>query len=103
MGVNLRELLIKHKIDMNVLVTLFEADNTVSKAVLNQIRSKYQDHLFNTMIEKDQMIQESQIVHTPVIFYNQNSIAGRQYQQLADEVEARYSSSSNQARMSSYR
>ncbi len=78
---------IQHKIDMHILITLYEPDNTVGKAVLSQIRSKYQSKVYKTIISKDQKVQESQIVHTPTVFYSQESSAARQYQQLASEIE----------------
>ncbi|MDH5355172.1 MAG: zinc-ribbon domain-containing protein [Gammaproteobacteria bacterium] len=83
---------IDHYIDMRVLVTLFEADNTVGKVVLNKIQNKYRNKVFSTVIEKDQKIQESQIVHSPTIFYDQESVAAKQYRQLANEIEALFSS-----------
>ncbi|MCW8957008.1 MAG: zinc-ribbon domain-containing protein [Gammaproteobacteria bacterium] len=92
---------INHKISMHVLVTLLEPDNTVGKVVLKKIKSKYQDKVFKTMIDKDQKIQESQIVHTPTIFYSQESVAARQYQQLANEIEASFAAASVQPKMSS--
>lgn len=91
---------IKHKIDMHVLITLFEPDNTVGKVVLNQIKNKYLNKVFSTVIDKDQKIQESQIVHTPAIFYDQAGVAARQYQQLANEIEALFPASMPQSRMS---
>lgn len=84
---------INHKIDMHVLVTLFEPDSTVGNLVLNKIKSKYKDNILNVMIHKDQKIQESQIVHTPTIFYNQESAAAKQYQQLANEIDASFTPS----------
>ncbi len=94
---------ISHKIDMHILITLFEPDNAVGKIVLNQIRNKYGGNVLATMIEKDQKVQESQIVHTPVIFYSQESVAARQYQQLANEIETLFPASASQAHASGYR
>ncbi len=91
---------ISHKIDMNVLITMFEPDNTVGQVVLNQIRDKYSNNVLSTVINKDQKIQESQIVQTPVILYDQNSVAAGQYQQLAHEVEALFSPSITQKQIS---
>lgn len=79
---------VAHKINMQVLITMFEPANTVGEVVLNQIKDKYHNNLLNTMIYKDQKIQESQIVHTPTIFYNQESVAAQQYQDLAIEIES---------------
>lgn len=94
---------INHKIDMHVLITLFEPGNTVGKVVLNQIRGKYGDKVLNTMIEKDQKVQESQIVHTPVVFYSKECAAARQYRQLANEIETLFPASEDLAQASGYR
>ena len=93
---------INHTIDMRVLITLFESDNTVGKVVLNQIKNKYRNKVLNTVIEKDQKIQESQIVHTPTIFYDQESVAAKQYRQLANEIDTLFSNSMAQPEMSGY-
>ncbi|MCK5610729.1 zinc-ribbon domain-containing protein [Candidatus Pacearchaeota archaeon] len=92
---------INHKINMKVLVTLFEPGNTVGNVVLEQIKSKYQDKVLNVMIEKDQKVQESQIVHTPTIFYSQDSVAAKQYQQLANELDASLTSFQDQPMLNS--
>jgi len=76
-----------HKIDMHILITLFEMDNMIGQVVLKQIKNKYSDKVLTTMIDKDQKIQESQIVHTAAIYYSQESIAAKQYQQLAYEID----------------
>ena len=81
----------QHAIDMGVLITLYEPENTVGQLVLTKIKDKYQQKVFNTMIEKDQKVQESQIVHTPTIFYSEDSVAAQQYQRLASEIEMSFS------------
>ncbi len=91
---------INHKIDMYILITLFEQDNTVGQVVLNQIKNKYADKVLNTVIDRDQAIQESQIVQTPAILYAPKSVAAVQYQQLANEVEAIFSAVRPQKQLS---
>ncbi|MCP4492283.1 MAG: AAA family ATPase [Gammaproteobacteria bacterium] len=90
---------ISHKIDMHVLITMFEPDNTVGQAVFKQVKNKYADKVLNTVIYKDQKIQESQIVQTPVILYDRKSVAAGQYQQLANEIEALFSISISQKQL----
>jgi len=75
-----------HVLDYKISITMFEADNTVSRVVLKKIQDEYTDHVFSTMIEKDSKIQESQIVHKPTIYYDKESRAGRQYYNLAKEL-----------------
>ena len=75
-----------HVLDYRIPVTMFEADNTASRVVLKKLKDEYQDHVLTTMIEKDAKVQESQIVHKPTIFYDNNSRAGKQYYNLAKEI-----------------
>ena len=77
---------INHFIDMSVLITKFDKNNTVSQVVLGKIKSRYKMKVLNTIIENDQKIQESEIVQTPVIIYDCESPSARQYMQLATEM-----------------
>ncbi|MDH5599773.1 MAG: zinc-ribbon domain-containing protein [Gammaproteobacteria bacterium] len=77
---------INHFIDMFVLITKLDKNNTVSQVVLEKIKYKYGSKVLHTMINYDQKIQESEIVQTPAIIYDSESQAARQYQQLAKEV-----------------
>ena len=47
---------------------------------------KFQKHLFNTVIELDDKMQESHIVNIPVIHYAKESTSAQQYLNLAKEV-----------------
>ncbi len=75
-----------HVLDYKIPITMFEQDNTASRVILKKLKDEYNDHVFTTMIEKDSKIQESQIVHTPTIYYDKESRAGRQYYNLAKEI-----------------
>ena len=75
-----------HVLDYKIPVTMFEQDNTASRVILKKLKDEYNEHVFTTMIEKDSKIQESQIVHTPTIYYDKESRAGRQYYNLAKEI-----------------
>ncbi len=76
-----------HSMNYKILVTMLDADNAVSKVILKKFKSKYQDHLFKTTINYDQKIQESQILHSPVIHYDKGCSSGEQYQSLAMEID----------------
>ena len=77
---------INHFIDMSILITKFDKNNTVSQVVLEKIKSRYKLKVIKTMIEYDQKIQEAEIVQTPAIIYDCESPAAREYLQLATEV-----------------
>ncbi len=75
-----------HDLDYQILITLFEPDNTACKVILNKFHDQHSGKVLQTIIEKDSKIQESQIAHTPVIFYSKDSRAGLQYHKLAVEI-----------------
>ncbi len=75
-----------HDLDYQILITLFEPDNTACKVILNKFHDQHSGKVLQTIIEKDSKIQESQIAHTPVIFYSKDSRAGLQYHKLAEEI-----------------
>jgi chromosome partitioning protein len=81
--------LIKHKtdqdIDYKVLITMYDGENISSKVIYDKLKNKYKEKAFNTLIGLDTKIQESQIVNTPVVYYDKNSISGLQYISLAKE------------------
>lgn len=76
----------KHVIDFQILITMFDKDNTASNVILQKITEKYKNNIFKTIVYKDSSILESQIVQTPVTNYNENSIASQQYQSLSNEI-----------------
>ncbi len=73
-------------IDYKILITMFNQDSTVAKVIYNKIKTKYQDKLFNTTIDFDIKLQESQIMNIPVAQYDRNSRSALQYIDLAEEL-----------------
>ena len=78
-----------HKLDYQILITLYEPENTACKVILSKFHEQHAGKILKTIIEKDSKIQESQIAHSPVIFYSRESRAGQQYQKLAEEIEGK--------------
>lgn len=78
-------------ITSRILITMFDKESTASKMICNKLKRIYQGMTFDTLIELDSRIREAQIMSMPVIEYNQNSIAGRQYLRLAKEILAQQS------------
>ena len=75
-----------HDIRYRIPITMFDSNNTAMSVVLKKIKQEFSGKLFNTIIEKDQKIQESQIVGLPTIIYDKESQAGRQYYSMAQEL-----------------
>ncbi|MDH5324638.1 MAG: ParA family protein [Gammaproteobacteria bacterium] len=77
-----------HKIDFHVLVTMFDRSNTASRVIFNKLNHDYYGSVFSTIIERDEIVQQSQILLTPTMAYDKNSRAGLQYFDLAKEIES---------------
>ena len=67
---------------------MYDENNTASKVIYAKLKAKYKDKMFNTMINFDFRMQESQIVNEPVMYYDKQSVSAQQYGLLAKEVEA---------------
>jgi chromosome partitioning protein len=76
-----------HFLDYRVLLTMYDENNTAAKVIYSKLKARYKDKMFNTIINFDSKIQESQIVNEPVIFYDEKSQSAQQYRALANEVE----------------
>jgi len=75
-----------HKLEHRVLATMLNRKNVAACAIYKKFRGTYQQAMFNTSIEQDEKVQESQIAHMPVIQYDKQSRAGLQYLELAKEI-----------------
>lgn len=77
---------ISHDIDFHILITMFDGGTISSNVIYQKLNTDYANRIFKTIIHKDSMIQESQIVHTPIMKYSDNSKSGGQYLELATEI-----------------
>jgi len=77
-----------HHIDYHILVTMFDRSNTASKVIYTKMNRAFTGSLFQTIIEKDDNVPQSQIVLSPTMYYNKSSRAGLQYFSLAKEILA---------------
>lgn len=73
-------------IESRILVTMFDKESTASKMICTKLKQLYPGMSYDTIIELDSRIKEAQIMNMPVIQYNQQSKAGRQYLRLAKEI-----------------
>lgn len=71
-----------------VLVTMFSQRTRIQRTVMEEFRSGFGDHLFETFIEIDTKIRESQSAHIPIIDFKPASRGSIQYQSVAREVLA---------------
>ena len=73
-------------IDYRILITMFDERSTSSQVIYQKIKSMFKDKVLSTVIDQDQKMKESQIVHMPVTHYDQDSSSARQYTLLAQEI-----------------
>lgn len=77
---------VAHNLDYRILATLYDPGNTAEKLIYDKLASQYMGKMLRTTIERDGKIQESQIAHLPILSYDRQSPAGRQYMKLAGEL-----------------
>jgi chromosome partitioning protein len=75
-------------IDYRILITMYDPDSTASQVIHHKIRELFGDKVFATVIETDEKIRESLIVHQPVIAYDEHAPSALQYMELARELDS---------------
>jgi len=92
-GVNQIEKIIKtikrninRDIDYKVLITMYDTENIHSEVIYTKLKGMYKEKTFTTIIDQDVKIKESQIMNTPVMYYDKSSISAQQYLDLAKEI-----------------
>jgi len=75
-------------IQSRILFTMFDRMSKSSRLILTKIKDLYQGRTFETVIEADSALKEAQIMSMPAIHYNRQSVAGKQYIELAKEILA---------------
>lgn len=73
-------------IESRILITMFDKESTASKMICTKLKNLYPGMSYDTLIEMDYRIREAQIMSMPVIQYNKESSAGKQYLRLAKEI-----------------
>jgi chromosome partitioning protein len=73
-------------IESRVLITMFDKESTAAKMICAKLKQMYAAKSYSTIIELDARIREAQIMSMPVLQYNKESRAGRQYFRLAEEI-----------------
>jgi len=74
------------KLEARILVTMYEESTTAAKMIFTKLKTLHPGRLYRTVIPRDERMQEAQIMSMPVINYDQKSISGRQYLNLAREI-----------------
>lgn len=69
-----------------ILFTMLDRSCNSSKMIFSKIADLYKGQTFKTVIEVDEVLKEAQILSMPAIHYSHDSVAGKQYLELAKEI-----------------
>jgi chromosome partitioning protein len=78
-----------------ILLTMFDSRNNLSHQVVGEIRSHFNDKVFNAIIPRNVRLSEAPSHGLPIFEYDEKSVGARKYMELAKEIEK------NQSRASS--
>lgn len=73
-------------LEARILVALFDPKDVASQVIHDKMKRLYGQGILDTVIPWDPRIKESQILALPVIHYDKQSVAGRQYTSLGAEI-----------------
>lgn len=69
-----------------VLITLYDRRNRICRVIRDQIQTKFNSALFDTIIEVDTKLRESPTVGLPINLYAPTTRGAQQYRALAEEL-----------------
>jgi chromosome partitioning protein len=69
-----------------ILITMFDKRNRISHVIHDQLRAKFGDAVFTTMISIDTKLRESPVVGQPITHYAPHSRGADDYRALAAEL-----------------
>lgn len=68
------------------LLTMYDSRLNLSNQVVNEVRSHFQDMVFDTIISRNVKLTEAPSYGTPVLYYDANSKGATSHLQLAKEI-----------------
>ncbi|RMF09390.1 MAG: ParA family protein [Candidatus Neomarinimicrobiota bacterium] len=72
-----------------VLLTMYDSRLNLSKEVAAEVRSYFQDKLFQTVIQRNVRLGEAPSFGKPALLYDANSTGARNYLELVEEILTR--------------
>ncbi len=74
------------EITYKLLLTMFDKRNRIHRSMSEELRQTFGIGVFNTVIEIDTKLRESQVLGLPIIFHSPTSRSALQYQALTQEI-----------------
>ena len=75
----------RSNIDYSILITMHDPRSVASRVIYKKIQDIFRDKVFKTVIELDERMKESLILHQPVLTYAPDSTSAKQFMALARE------------------
>jgi len=74
---------------MGILLTMYDKRNNLSKAIEDDVRGRFGDAVFQSVIPRNVRASEAPSHGKPILFYDFNSITAQSYLKLATEIVER--------------
>jgi chromosome partitioning protein len=74
---------------LGVLLTMYERGTRLHQTIATEIRDRFGDKVFETVIYKNVRLSESEVEGKPIILYDRRASGAQNYDSLAEEILAR--------------
>jgi chromosome partitioning protein len=88
MMATIRQIRSQHKSNLiyRILITMFDRRNRIHRDVCEQIRTTFEEGVFETIISIDTKLRESAVEGLPIMYHKSGSRSALQYDALAQEI-----------------
>jgi len=83
---SIREIKSEHEFSFYILRNIYDRRNTQTNKYIHEQLNDYNDHLMNTIIRKNESINQAQINGVPIKIFDDRSNGARDFLQLSEEV-----------------
>lgn len=73
-------------LDYRILITMLDLRNRIHRTIEKQIRTRFDEKVYQTAIQIDTKLRESTVAGVPVTHFSKNSRGAEQYRGLAQEL-----------------
>ena len=82
---------LRFKVDLlGVLITMYERGTRLHQMIAQEIRERFEDKVFETVIYKNVRLSESEVEGKPIILFDRRASGAQNYESLADEILLKY-------------
>ena len=77
---------LSNRVKKRILLTMYDGRTNLSKEVVGQVRDRFKDEVFQTIIPRNVTLAEAPSYGKPVCLYEPESAGAKAYEQLAEEM-----------------